>query len=169
MGDPPRLVDGGLKFAAITGGWTHDCALTASGEAYCWGRNSHGALGDGTSTDSPGPRRVQGGLHFSSISAGWNFTCGLTADGKVYCWAADLNNTGENKPTLVPGETRFTTIDVSHGRGKHACGVATSGGIYCWGSNDHGQLANGSITSDYTTTPRPIVGGPTAAPLASNR
>src|SRR5438128_241006 len=52
-----------LSFRQVsTGGGAHTCGVTTSNVAYCWGRNSDGQLGDGTTTDHLRPVRVTGGL-----------------------------------------------------------------------------------------------------------
>jgi alpha-tubulin suppressor-like RCC1 family protein len=43
----PFAVVGGLPFAAMSTGRTHTCGVTVSGEAYCWGGNTAGQLGNG--------------------------------------------------------------------------------------------------------------------------
>jgi alpha-tubulin suppressor-like RCC1 family protein len=46
---PVRVV-GGLRFRNLTASTTgfHNCGVTTDDRAYCWGRNSSGQLGDGT-------------------------------------------------------------------------------------------------------------------------
>src|SRR5205807_1115612 len=62
-GSAPGLVAGGVSFAAVGGaGGAHTCGVTAGGVAYCWGRNSNGQLGDGTTTDRSTPVLVAGGV-----------------------------------------------------------------------------------------------------------
>jgi serine/threonine-protein kinase len=34
------------------------CGVTTEGEAYCWGWNDNGELGDGTTTDRSVPTKV---------------------------------------------------------------------------------------------------------------
>lgn len=46
----PVPVSGGLTFATISTGYLHTCGVTTQGEAYCWGDNSEGELGDGSTT-----------------------------------------------------------------------------------------------------------------------
>jgi alpha-tubulin suppressor-like RCC1 family protein len=81
----PRLVANG-SFVMIAVGQRHACALDDEGVASCWGYNSDGQLGDGSTTNRSNPVAVAGGLRFASLSAGNGHTCGVTTDGLGYCW-----------------------------------------------------------------------------------
>lgn len=80
----------------VSTGSTHACA-TAEGGAYCWGLNTYGKLGNGTTTNSNSPVAVTSsgvlaGKTVTAISAGPYHTCAV-ASGKAYCWG--LNNRGQ--------------------------------------------------------------------------
>jgi len=83
----PVPVSGGRTFVSITSGGNHTCAVDSDGNAYCWGMNQFGQLGDATTTDRVTPTLVAGGLSFESLSVGTLHTCGRTKVlGVVYCW-----------------------------------------------------------------------------------
>lgn len=103
-------LSGERQYTAITVGYRHGCGLDANGFASCWGDNTHGQIGDGTTVHAMRsgvlrPTPVGGGLRFQSIAAGEDFTCGVTLDGALYCWGANdtgqLGN-GSTTPSLVP-------------------------------------------------------------------
>lgn len=56
----PVAVTGGLRFATISAGGAHTCAIATDRVAYCWGGNGAGQLGDGTTASSAMPVRVVG-------------------------------------------------------------------------------------------------------------
>jgi alpha-tubulin suppressor-like RCC1 family protein len=56
--------------------------LTAAGEAWCWGANQFGELGDGTTNNSAVPVRVQADVPFSSIETGYFHSCGIAVTGE---------------------------------------------------------------------------------------
>lgn len=58
----PKKVAGGFTFVELSGSATtvHNCAITPEHRAYCWGNNSFGELGIGTTKDSPKPVPVGG-------------------------------------------------------------------------------------------------------------
>src|SRR6266702_3138988 len=76
----PVPVAGGHVFSSLRAGNSHTCAVTTSGDAYCWGDNGSGQLGRDTSTAtcvvngamrcSDWPILVAGGLTCSQVSAG---------------------------------------------------------------------------------------------------
>jgi len=63
----PVPVAGGLRFLQLSAGARHACGVTVGNVAYCWGPNSFGRLGDGTTTDRNVPVPVAGG---PSVSRG---------------------------------------------------------------------------------------------------
>jgi len=167
----PQAVIGGLNFSSISAGDDHVCALTARGQAYCWGANNNGELGDGTTTGSGvnGPQAVIGNQRFASlnVSRDWasNFTCGLTANGKAYCWGANgngelgdgtLTDSLENGPQAVIGGLRFASINPG---ADHTCAITARGQAYCWGANSDGKLGDGTTTSSEVNGPQAVIGG----------
>jgi hypothetical protein len=81
----------GVSFTAITVGVFYACALSSSGQAYCWGSNWYGQLGDGTTVQRLTPTAVRGG-RFSAIRAGTHHTCALEqGTGRPFCWGRNFN------------------------------------------------------------------------------
>jgi alpha-tubulin suppressor-like RCC1 family protein len=87
----PRLVLGlssGVQAIAANG--TSTCALTSSGEARCWGDNSNGQLGDGTTVDRTQPQAVVGlSSSVYAIAVGSSHSCALMISGTASCWGAN--------------------------------------------------------------------------------
>ena len=158
----PVAVSGGLTFTAVSVGYSHTCGLTASGAAYCWGDNSTGELGDGTTTNRSVPVAVAGGLTFTAVSVGLRASCGLAPSGAMYCWGSnahgdlgDGSNVTRTTPVPVLGGMTFATVGVGAGQ---VCGLTSGGTLYCWGENLRGQLGNGTTTDSYT--PVKVAGQP---------
>src|SRR5664279_2815085 len=82
---PVRPASATLAPVQVVTGAAHTCALAPSGQAYCWGDNTYGQLGDNTTTDRSTPVAVQqAGVTFTSVTASNARTCGLTGAGAAY-------------------------------------------------------------------------------------
>jgi alpha-tubulin suppressor-like RCC1 family protein len=96
----PTKVAGGLVFVKLYAGDYHNCGLTSTGTAYCWGRNDYGQLGTGTpGGNMTSPTTAVPGVTFRTLSLGELFSCGVAgvpdlvyggspsqSAGTVYCW-----------------------------------------------------------------------------------
>ncbi len=153
-----------LVFASVSAGGFHTCGVTTDGDAYCWGWNGWGQLGNNTASVGPGttPDPVAGGLTFTSVSAGGFHTCGVTTDGTTYCWGRNedgqLGNPAAGHTTPAAVSRGLTFVSVSAG-GFHTCGVTTDGTTYCWGRNEDGQLGNDDVDLLSRATPDLVAGG----------
>ena len=84
----PQAVVGAPPVASIALGGDHTCALTATGQAWCWGDGIRGQLGNEgvLGNEFSEPVEVEGGHVFADLSLGWDHSCGLTTAGDAFCW-----------------------------------------------------------------------------------
>ncbi len=147
----PVLVAGGHTFVRVSAAGqfdnnaNHTCAIDAGALGWCWGANSLGQLGDGTTTQSLVPVAVTGGHLFGEIAAGAVSGCGVTTAGELYCWGPILGLQG-GTPQLIGGGFTYSAIDAGD---SHLC-ARTAAGWRCAGGNSAGQLGDGSGTTQNT-------------------
>lgn len=155
----PAAVQGDVTFAALANGAAHTCGIDTEAVVWCWGRNSAGQLGDGTTEDRLVPTPVAADLRLVSITAGDEHTCGVATDGTAWCWGSGrmgrLGGGGPASSVPVPGGVegghRWRSL---HAGEEHTCGVDAEGGAWCWGSNRVGWLGSGT---DETAVPVPVL------------
>ena len=148
--------------AAVSVGTYHTCAVTTAGGLKCWGDNTYGQLGNGTTTDSLTPIEVSGlATGVAAVSAGVFYTCAVTTASGLKCWG--LNASGElGDGTIIDRTTAVEVSGLTSGvaavaaGGNHTCAVTTAGGLKCWGYNNRGQL--GDATNAGRATPVDVAG-----------
>ncbi len=146
--------------ARVTAGEGFACAWTAGGaSAWCWGSDTAGKLGHGTSGGtSTGAVLVAtpGGVAWAQVAAYADHACGLSAAGAAYCWGSAIY-LGAGKPPLavdntkpvavaaaVPGPQGWAWAGLSTGCNAFATiAVADAAGgasIYGWGARRSSPL-----------------------------
>ena len=147
-------------------------AVGSDGNAYAWGDNRSGQLGNGTTTqqNTPVPVKKPAGVSadftYVQVSAGYRHSLALGSDGYVYAWGdntyAQLGNNTSDRYSTVPVRvcdpsthsnvnTGLKAIQVDAG-GEHSLAIDKEGNVWAWGRNGNGQLGNGT-SSSYSSAP----------------
>lgn len=153
----PVQVGAGNQWKTVAPGNYHTCAIDTTGRLWCWGLNSSGQLGDGTTTRRTTPTQVGTATDWESVTLMSRSTCGIRAGGTLWCWGQNSSGqlglgdtTARDEPEQVAGT--WTQVD---GGLLHACAVDTTADLHCWGRNTEGQLSLDSA-ADPTPTPTPV-------------
>lgn len=145
---PWGLGQGVLRTWAGTG---HACALRSGGGLKCWGENTQGVLGDGTTIHRYTPVDVVGmnrGVRDASLGA--RHSCAIDMAGALWCWGYNFNGQlGDGsqtaRPVPVPAAGIASgAIAVAAGH-AHTCALLANGEVRCWGSNHAGQSGPGAV------------------------
>ena len=134
------LCDGGAPLALSVGHGYSACKVLPDHTAECWGKNSFGLLGDGTTKSSTVPVRVAGLSGVVGISAGGFMSCAVLSTGRVACWGGlglgvalgDGTTSGSASPVMVSNLTDATAVSVGV---HHACALHGGGKVTCWGNS----------------------------------
>ncbi|MDG1540350.1 MAG: S8 family serine peptidase [Candidatus Thalassarchaeaceae archaeon] len=157
----------GMSALGISSGESHTCVILSDHSVKCWGQNSNGQLGDGTSIDSSSPIPTEmGGKDALSISTGSYHTCAIMSDRTVRCWGDNWNgqigdgtNTDRATPVEISIPSNSSAVSLDAGA-MHTCLGVNDGSMFCWGYNAYGQLGNGGNSNSNS---------PIAVPLSTNQ
>jgi alpha-tubulin suppressor-like RCC1 family protein len=126
------------NIAQISAGGIHTCASKIDGTLWCWGNNTYGQLGIGsTAYASSTPKQLYFGS-VSKLSAGRDHTCASKIDGTLWCWGSNRFGQlgiGSTINTNAPKQLYFDkTAEISAGM-HSTCASKTDGTLWCWGDS----------------------------------
>ena len=166
-------IPAGTVLKQVAPGFSHSCALTDAGAAYCWAgaaRNSATEIAAmGTNSRSPigepalvQPGEIPPGVKLVKLFQGSGSTCGLASDGNVYCWGSisgiprtatgfALGTNFYNAPVKLISSVKFTDFAIGTNR---SCALSEAGQLYCGRTGSTG-VGNGGNSGTLTLVVSP--------------
>ena len=162
--DTPVSVNLGTNTAkAVSAGNNETCAILDDDSLVCWGRNSLGQLGDGTTDNQDSPVSVDLGTGKTAvaINVGSSFSCAILNDNNLVCWGWNQYGqlgigSGSNDVCTIRTtdyDCKKTPAPVNLGSGRtakavssgnsHTCAILDDNSVKCWGFNGSGELGYG--------------------------
>ena len=143
------------KVTTVVSEGNNMAAITENGDLYCWGDNSYGQVGNGTTKVQTIPIKVLENVISVSLNVRDDWGCisaAITTNGDLYCWGdnsyGQVGN-GTTEDQTIPVKVLENVISVSL-NDRFSAATTTNGDLYCWGDNSYGQVGNGT-TEDQTT------------------
>ena len=156
--EPTQEDSNATDWKSVSAGYNHTAALKIDGTLYSWGKNSSGALGDGSNNSTT--TAVQESTHskWKSVTAGYDHTVAIRDDGTLWSWGAnDYGQLGngttdaQNSPVMI-GADSYKSVSA----GKYfTLAIKSDGTLWVWGYNAYKQLGLGD-NSDSQNIPTEV-------------
>jgi alpha-tubulin suppressor-like RCC1 family protein len=148
----------------IASSFNHVCAVRRDGSLWCWGSNFSGQLGFGTVItqrscsigpledwvtpgDTTEPQIVPNVSGVLRIALAPQRTCALLKDGSVWCSTNPVKPARHAVEGALKGAKQLSVF--WPGDRGHVCGVFDGGEVRCAGTNDRGQLGDGTLSPPF--------------------
>ncbi|MBX3211072.1 MAG: hypothetical protein KF850_03490 [Labilithrix sp.] len=143
-------------------GIAHACAIV-SGEVFCWGASLMGALGTGLPEPSSTPLVALVASEEAwpqQVACAGDVSCVRLTDGSVQCAGDNTTGVLGKEPETDPFSMFFAPVPSFTGHAARiatsvatACALVQGGTVVCWGSNERGELGQGTADADPHTKP----------------
>lgn len=136
---------------ALSLGFFHSCAIVANGEVRCWGEGYQ-------STPEPVVSSIDGVplMGAKNLATGSYHHCTIMDNGEIRCWGFNGFSQVGGAPTgsvtypvvvlQSPGGPTLINVQAIALGYDHSCALLNEGEVRCWGSNNSGQLGDGTVT-----------------------
>jgi len=147
----PEPISPGFTWTAISIGGQHSLAIRSDGTLWAWGGNVAGQFGDETTLS---PAQIGSRTDWEAISAGGGQSYAICSDGTLWVWgsgslgngATDGATVDSSNPVQIDKGVSWKAVSACD-TGTNALALRSDGTLWSWGSNDYGQLGNGTTTS----------------------
>ncbi|MCL2155094.1 MAG: hypothetical protein FWH53_05465 [Leptospirales bacterium] len=158
----------GTDWKTVSAGINYTIAIKDDGSLWAWGSNNYGQLGNGTTTDRTSPVKIGIDTDWKTVSAGYGYTLAIKEDGSLWTWGSntyfspvmigtdtdwkmvsgytaikDDGSLWEMSSPVRIGTDTWKTVSVSN---DHTIAIKDDGSLWAWGSNNYGQLGDGTTT-----------------------
>jgi hypothetical protein len=152
----PKQVGTASDWASVAAGFAHTVAIKTDGTLWTWGSNTSGELGQATTTV---PKQVGTHRNWASTAVArgfFGFTVAVKTDGTLWAWGGNWAGQLGYDPSLAPvqpvplqvgPDTDWASVAAGSG---HTVALKRDGTLWAWGSNDWGQLGDGTTAQRWT-------------------
>jgi alpha-tubulin suppressor-like RCC1 family protein len=149
---PVREFCSATDWRQVSAGITNTMAIKTSGELWVWGCNNCGQLGDGTTTARCSPvREFCSATNWCQVYTAFQHAAAIKTSGELWVWGDNTvsrlgDGTTTNRCSPVREFCSATDWCQVRASGYNGAAVKTSGTLWVWGSNNGGQLGDGTTT-----------------------
>ena len=151
-------MDSGVR--QIAAGHFCTCAVKTNGSVWCWGNNTAGQLGIGTSSNQENsPVQVVDLTDIAQVDVARYHGCARSVGGTLWCWGSGDSGrlgvdslTNHSSPVEVAAFSNVTQVSAGD---SHTCAIKSDGTAWCWGDNNDGKLGIGMTTGPETCGSKP--------------